>query len=180
MHENAQDLEVLQQLLDDTYTRAGAHVRTIHTQERRVSAADVARILRGVRVLHLATVTAGCEPRVSPVDGLFYRGAFWFGSAHDSLRFRHVRARPAVSASHAVGETFAVIVHGRAVEVDMAASEQRGFRDYVLEVYPDWLTWYPEDPPPYARIDPERMFAYAFEPQVLARLLAEAEAGPEI
>ena len=180
MHENAQDLEVLQEVLDRTYQSAGAHVRNIHTPERRVSAVDVARILRGVRVLHLATVTAGCEPRVSPVDGLFYRGAFWFGSAHDSLRFRHLRARPAVSASHAVGETFAVIVHGRAIEVDVAAPDQRGFRDYVLEVYPDWLTWYPGDPPPYARIEPERMFAYAFEPQVLARLLVEGERDPEI
>ena len=180
MHETDQDLELLQQLLDDTYARAGAHLRTIHTPERRVGAADLVRVLRGVRVLHLATVTAACEPRVSPVDGLFYRGAFWFGSAHDSLRFRHLRERPAVSASHAVGETFAVIVHGHATEVDVSAPEQSGFRDYVLEVYPDWLTWYPGDPPPYARIEAERMLAYVFDPEVLAGLLEAGGSASEI
>ena len=31
MHETAQDLELLQQLLDDTYARSGAHLRTILT-----------------------------------------------------------------------------------------------------------------------------------------------------
>ena len=39
------------------------------------------------------------EPRVAPVDGLFYRGRFWFGSSPHSFRFRNIRANPAVSAA---------------------------------------------------------------------------------
>jgi uncharacterized pyridoxamine 5'-phosphate oxidase family protein len=171
MHETADDLDRLQSLLDDTYSRMGTHMREIHTPERRVSAADVAAILRGVRVLNLATVTAKCEPRVGPVDGLFYRGQFYFGSGEDSVRFRHIRSRPQVSGSHTIGETFAVIVHGTAVEIDVSAPEHQGFRAMLLEVYPDWEEWYPGSPPPYARIDGERMYAYAFEPSALEELL---------
>jgi uncharacterized pyridoxamine 5'-phosphate oxidase family protein len=173
VHETEADLTTLQALLDASYTSAGAHLRSIHTPERRVHAHDLADVLRGVRVLSLATVTARCEPRVGPVDGLFYRGQFWFGSAHESVRFRHLRARPQVSGAHTVGETFAVIVHGRAAEVDVSAPEYAGFRAALLGVYPDWEQWYPEDvPPPYARIDAETMYAYAFEPSVLEELRA--------
>jgi uncharacterized pyridoxamine 5'-phosphate oxidase family protein len=170
MHETPDDLRVLQDLLDASYERAGEHLKSIHTPERRVHASDLADILRGVRVLNLATVTARCEPRVGPVDGIFYRGQFWFGSAHESLRFRHLRARPQCSGSHVVGETFAVIVHGRATEVNVAAEDQAGFKAALHEIYPDWGEWYPGDPPPYARIDATTMFAYAFEPSVLEEL----------
>jgi uncharacterized pyridoxamine 5'-phosphate oxidase family protein len=167
MHETAADLLTLQALLDASYARAGAHLRSIHTPERRVHAADLVRVLRGVRLLDLATVTASGEPRVGPVDGILFRGHFWFGSAHDSLRFRHLRRRPQVSASHTVGETFAVIVHGTAIEVDVSAPEHLAFRDTLLEVYPDWEQWWPAEAPPYARIDATRMYAYAFERSAL-------------
>jgi uncharacterized pyridoxamine 5'-phosphate oxidase family protein len=167
VHETAADIASLQQLLDASYARIGSHMRSIHTPERRVAASDLARVLRGVRVLDLATVTAACEPRVSPVDGLFFRGRFYFGSGRESVRFRHLRARPQVSACHTIGESFATIVHGRAVEIDVRAPEQQDFFAYVHEVYPDWDSWYADDTPPYARIDPDVMFAYAFEPSVL-------------
>ena len=167
MHETAAEIAGLQQLLDASYARIGAHMRTIHTPERRVAASDLARVLRGVRVLDLATVTAACEPRVSPVGGLFFRGRFYFGSGPESARFRHLRVRPQVSACHTIGETFATIVHGRAVEIDVRASEQAGFLDYVHEVYPDWEEWYDGETPPYARIEPTVMYAYAFEASVL-------------
>jgi hypothetical protein len=172
LNETAADLDELQQLLDDSYTRSGAHLRSIHTPERRVHAADLVQVLQGVRVLNLATVTAQCEPRVGPVDGVFFRGHFYFGSGEDSVRFRHLRVRPQVSGSHVVGETFAVIVHGRAVEIDIADPAQADFRATILRVYPDWEAWYPDEPAPYARIDADRMFAYAFTPDVLAELVA--------
>ena len=170
MHETPADLAVLQRLLDTSYEKIGEHMRSIHTPERRVAASDLARVLRGVRVLDLATVTASCEPRVSPVDGLFFRGHFYFGSGQESMRFRHIRKRPQVSACHTIGETFATIVHGRAAELDVRAPEHGAFFDYVHEVYPDWDEWYDGTTPPYARIEPGVMYAYAFEPSVLEGL----------
>ncbi len=57
MHETAEDLRELQRVLDASYARAGEHLRSIFRPERRLSAEDVVGVLRGVFVLHLATVT---------------------------------------------------------------------------------------------------------------------------
>ena len=91
--------------------------------------------LTGMSLLALATVTADGRPLVGPVDGVFYRGCFYFGSSPDSVRFRHLRHRPQVSATHLPGEELAVTVHGRATPVDVHAAGQAGFRRALLEVY---------------------------------------------
>ncbi len=97
---------------------------------------------------------------MAPVDGLFFRGRFWFGSSPESVRFRHLATRPQVSVSHTVGEELAVIVHGEAHRVDLAAPEHTGFRDYLVEIYgPGWSDW--GAGAPYARIDATRMFTFA-------------------
>jgi hypothetical protein len=127
MHETPADLEALQRLLDESFEAAGAHLRRIVTPERRIDAAALAARLTGVRLLALATATADGRPIVGPVDGIFWRGAFWFGSAPDSVRFRHIRARPDVSATHIEGEPFAVTVHGRAHIHDLRDPEAAGF-----------------------------------------------------
>src|SRR5918992_4819538 len=118
MHETADDMIELTALLDRSYARSGNHLRSIFTPERRIPADELVALLPGVQVLNLATVTRACAPRVAPVDGLFYRGRFWFGSAAASVRFVHLRERTQVSASHTRGEELAVIVHGTATMVD--------------------------------------------------------------
>ncbi len=156
MHETPEDLTALQLLLDASHAAAGAHLRSIFHEERRIPAAELPALLPGVQVLNLATVTAAGEPRVAPVDGLFYRGSFWFGSAHDSARFRHLRRNPAVSAAHTRGEELAVIVHGTAHETDVT---DHPFREYCLEVYgPSWEQW--GAPAAYARIEARKMFTF--------------------
>ena len=166
MHESAADIEALQELLDRSYAAAGAHLLRIHTPERRLRAEAVAERLTGMCLLTLATVTADCRPIAGPVDGIFYRGAFHFGSSPDSVRFTHIRARPQVSAAHLPGEELGITVHGRAVPVDIQADEGRGFRQTLLEVYvprygPDWEQEFLDSGPVYARIDADRMFAFA-------------------
>jgi uncharacterized pyridoxamine 5'-phosphate oxidase family protein len=158
VHETVEDLRALQALLDESYERAGEHLRSIFTPERRIHAADLPGLLRGVQVLAVATVTARGEPRVAPVDGLFFRGRFHFGSAHNSARFRHLRARPAVSATHLRGEELAVIVHGTAHEIDTSAPEHAPFRAFLMETYPGWESWAGDAP--YAVIEPATMFTY--------------------
>ena len=137
----------------------------IHTPERRLSAEQVVERLTGMCLLTLATVTADCRPIVGPVDGIFYRGAFHFGSSPDSVRFRHIGARPQVSATHLPGEELAVTVHGRAVPVDIRADEGAGFRQTLLDIYvprygSDWEDFL-DSGPVYARIEAERMFTFA-------------------
>src|SRR5215218_11487906 len=123
MHESPTDLAALQELLDRSYAGAGPHLLRIHTPERRLSAEQVVERLTGMRLLALATVTADGRPIVGPVDGIFYRGSFHFGSSPDSVRFRHIRARPQVSATHLPGEELAVTAHGTASMVDVKAPE---------------------------------------------------------
>jgi hypothetical protein len=164
MHETAADLAALQALLDRSYDAAGEHLRRIHTPERRLTAEQVAERLTGMRLLALATVTADGRPIVGPVDGIFLRGAFHFGSSPDSVRFRHIRARPQVSATHLPGEELAVTVHGRAVPVDVNAPEGAELRSTLLEIYvprygPEWERMLDRGAV-YARIEAERMFTF--------------------
>jgi uncharacterized pyridoxamine 5'-phosphate oxidase family protein len=135
MHESPADVAALQDLLDRSYGSAGGHLLSIHTPERRLTAGEVAQRLTGMCLLALATVTADGRPVVGPVDGVFYRGAFYFGSSPDSFRFRHIRARPQVSATYLPGEEVAVTVHGRAVPIDVAGERNAGFRRALLEIY---------------------------------------------
>ena len=161
MRETTDDISRLQELLDTSYDSAGKHLRSIVTPERPLSARQLVEVLVGVCVLNLATVTAAGEPRVAPVDGLFYRGQFWFGSSPESVRFRHIRRRPAVSGSHVRGETMGVIVHGRAQIVDLVDPSSTDFRDYLAEIYGGtWEDW--GAGATYARIDASRLFAFSF------------------
>jgi nitroimidazol reductase NimA-like FMN-containing flavoprotein (pyridoxamine 5'-phosphate oxidase superfamily) len=167
MHETAEDLATLQELLDRSYASAGEHLKRIITPERRLTAAEVSERLTGMSLLSLATVTGDCRPLVGPVDGVFFRGAFYFGSAPDSMRMRHVRARPQVSATHVPEEALAVTVHGRAELVDVQDPEQLEFRRTLLEVYVPLYgeSWeqFLDSGPVYARIDAERMYTFYME-----------------
>jgi nitroimidazol reductase NimA-like FMN-containing flavoprotein (pyridoxamine 5'-phosphate oxidase superfamily) len=167
MHETDDDLARLQDLIDRSYASAGPHLLDIHTPERRLSAGQVSERLTGMVLLALATVTADGRPIVGPVDGIFYRGAFHFGSSPESMRFRHIRARPQVSATHLPGEELAVTVHGRAEIIDTRAEEAAGFRQTVLDIYvprygEEWVEFI-DSGPLYARIDAERMFTFAMD-----------------
>lgn len=164
MHETADDLTALQDLLDRSAAGAGEHLRSIITAERRLSAGEVCARLQGMSLLALATVTADGRPLVGPVDGIFYRGAFHFGSSPDSVRFRHIARRPQVSATHLPGEELAVTVHGRAVPIDARGTDHAGFRQTLLEVYvprygTEWESFL-DSGPVYARIDADRMFTF--------------------
>jgi nitroimidazol reductase NimA-like FMN-containing flavoprotein (pyridoxamine 5'-phosphate oxidase superfamily) len=169
LHETPADLAALQALLDRSYDAAGEHLRRITTPERRLTAEQVSERLQGMCLLALATATADGRPIVGPVDGVFYRGAFHFGSAPDSLRFRHIRARPHVSATHLPGEELAVTVHGRAVPLDIRSDEQEELRQAYREVYgPDWGDL-AESGAQYARIEADRMFTFHMPRSTAAR-----------
>jgi hypothetical protein len=169
MHETPEDIRALQALLDRSYDSGGPHLRSIITPERRVSAAELAARLVGMRLLVLATVSADGRPINGPVDGIFYRGGWHFGSSPDSVRFRHIRRRPHVSATHLPAEEFAVTVHGRATQLDLLAAEEAGFRQTLLETYvprygPAWEAEFLDRGPVYARIEADKMFTFQMTP----------------
>jgi nitroimidazol reductase NimA-like FMN-containing flavoprotein (pyridoxamine 5'-phosphate oxidase superfamily) len=164
MHETPSDLAALQGLLDDSMAAAGAHLSSIITPSRRLGARQLCDRLTGMSLLALATVTSDGRPLVGPVDGIFYRGSFYFGSSPDSVKFRHIHRRPFVSATHLPGEELAVTVHGRAIPVDVRSAEIAGFRQTLLDVYvprygSDWEKFL-DSGPTYARIDASKMFTF--------------------
>lgn len=169
MNETAEDLVALQQLLDRSVASGGAHLHEVITSDRRLTAIETCERLQGMRLLSLATATADGRPLVGPVDGIFYRGSFYFGSSPYAVRFRHIRARPHVSATHLPGEELAVTVHGRATIIDVASAEQAGFRATLLGTYlprygAEWETFL-DSGPVYARIDADKMFTFHMDPE---------------
>lgn len=162
MNETAADVAALQELLDRSYDDAGTHLRRIISPERRLDAEQVCERLTGMVLLSLATVTRDGHPMVGPVDGIFFRGAFHFGSAPDSMRFRHIDRNPHVSATHLPGEELAVTVHGRAEPADHTTGP---YRQALLDVYvprygESWVHFL-DSGVRYARITADRMFTYA-------------------
>mgnify|MGYP006422948253 CR=1 FL=1 len=160
MRETDQDLTNLQSVLDRSYADAGAHLLEIHTTERRLTAAQLAERLQGVCVLALATVTRDGRPLVGPVDGIFYRGEFWFGTGASALRVAHIERNPAVSGVYTVGESLAVTVHGVAEKVDLEGND--GFAEVCRSLYGDtWDSWV--GVAPYYRIRPRAMYTFAMD-----------------
>jgi nitroimidazol reductase NimA-like FMN-containing flavoprotein (pyridoxamine 5'-phosphate oxidase superfamily) len=165
VHETAEDLESLQALLDASHASAGPHLRDVMVPERQLDAEELTRLLIGVQILTVACVTAAGRPLVAPVDGLFFRGCFYFGSSDDSVRVANLRRRPAVSAAHTRGEALAVIVHGDAQFIDLSADEHDRFRRALLDTYlptfgPEWEQF--ASSAVYARIEPHKMFSAQF------------------
>jgi len=162
VRESPDDVAALQDLLDRSYAAAGPHLLRIHTPERRLTAEQVCSRLTGMCLLALATVSSAGRPVVGPVDGIFFRGAFHFGSSPDSVRARQIAARPWVSATHLPGEELAVTVHGRAEPADTSAGE---LRNTLLEIYTprygeQWVDFL-DSGPVYWRIAAERMFTFS-------------------
>jgi nitroimidazol reductase NimA-like FMN-containing flavoprotein (pyridoxamine 5'-phosphate oxidase superfamily) len=168
MLENPAEIDQLQQLLDRSATGAGPHLRGIITDERRLSARQLCERLQGMRLLVVATVTADGRPLAGPVDGYFLHGSFYFSSARNSVRMRHLTARPAVSATHLPGEELAVTVHGRAELFDLRDPAHGELRQAMLNYYlprqgPEFETWLDRLDAVGARIAAEKMFTFSME-----------------
>jgi hypothetical protein len=165
MLETPEELTRLQALLDGSMAVAGPHLRSIITDDRRLSAAQLVERLPGMRLLVLATVTADGRPLAGPVDGYFLHGTFWFSSGTESVRMRHLAARPHLSATHLPGEDLAVTVHGRAQLFPMqdpacAELRQATLDEYLPKQGPAFEEWLRNADALGARIEPEKMFTF--------------------
>lgn len=135
MRETSEELDCLQALLDASAATAGAHLRSILTQERRLAAAQLSAVLKGMCLLTVATVTADGRPIASPVDGYFLHGSFWFSTSRHSVRVRHLAQRPAVSVTYVPNERLAVSAHGEAALFDFPSPETSELRQAMLDHY---------------------------------------------
>jgi Pyridoxamine 5'-phosphate oxidase len=160
MKENPEELAALQRLLDASISRSGPHLTGIISDQRRLTARQLVTALTGMKVLVVATVTAAGEPRTSCVDGHFLNGTWMFGTAASAVKARHLKARPALSATHADGERLAVFTHGTAEYITPA---DPGFEPYELHFIEHYGSsphdWGPD--PVFIRVRPTWMVGYA-------------------
>jgi pyridoxine/pyridoxamine 5'-phosphate oxidase len=173
MRETREELDALQRLLDESFTRSSSHLRSIMEPQRRLTAERLAAELPSPAVLNIATVTARGEPRVSAVDGHFIHGRWHFTTAADSPKARHLAARPAVSASYTPRDGYGVFCHGRAALLD--GPERQLLREHFTATYGS-------DPEGwggivYVRIDPDWMTAFAMTDEEMAQIEAASAAG---
>jgi pyridoxine/pyridoxamine 5'-phosphate oxidase len=118
VRETPDDLERLQALLDESAARASPFLRaSFEIPERSLSAEQLANHLTGSLTVALATVTAKGEPRVAPINALFYRGSFHIPTVAQSARARNLAKRPGASLTYYEGTELAVIVHGQAASI---------------------------------------------------------------
>ena len=178
MYETEPEIRDLQTLIDQSLARSTAHLKSIITPgERSLSAEQVVRVLTGMCVLVLSTVTAQGEPRVSAVDGHFLHGRWVFGTSRGAAKARHLRARPAASAAHLRGEELGVFVHGTAEELNPvdgpADADWPQIHEHLHGIYGDAAFDWSEVV--YYRLRPTWMTVYASEPQ---RLVEGTATGP--
>ncbi|MFJ9646195.1 pyridoxamine 5'-phosphate oxidase family protein [Streptomyces sp. NPDC004244] len=164
MRETPEDLKELQALLDASLSRSGSHLRSVINAERTLTAEQLTRVLTGMCTLALSTVTAKGEPRISGVDGHFLRGKWYFGTARDAVKARHLAARPAVSAAHMRAEDLGVFTHGTVEVLNPQDGEPAAdwpellsyFKDFYGEDLFDW-----DNEVVYYRLHPHWMTVYA-------------------
>ncbi|MGE5830032.1 MAG: pyridoxamine 5'-phosphate oxidase family protein [Micromonosporaceae bacterium] len=160
MKETPDELGVLQRLLDESIGSAGAHLVDIVTPPRRLSARQLVAALTGMKVLVVATVTAAGEPRTSCVDGHFLNGTWVFSTAGSAHKARHLKARPAVSATHADGERLAVFTHGQAEYIAADNPAFAPFDEHFTAHYGSSpREWCPD--PVFLRVRPTWMIGFA-------------------
>lgn len=157
-HHTPADLAWLQQHLDDSYRRAGAHLLGIHTPAARVDAADLVRRLPDMHVMVVATVSADGRPFTGPVDAFLHHGRVHFGTAPSALRAQHLRQRAAVSTTYVDGERLVLSVHGRARALDFTERD-RSFAERLRGHYgPQWWDEFGADSA-YFAVEPDRVLA---------------------
>jgi general stress protein 26 len=166
MFETPDEIGRLQDLLDASHARSTEHLRGIINDDRTLSAAQIAGLLTGMKVITGATVTARGEPRISAMDGHFLHGTWTFSTSRTSAKARHLAHRPAVSIAHVDGEALAVFSHGQVVELA---------GDELAVVDEHWTAHYGSSPMSWGdvvmwRLQPTWMVGYAFQ---RAELLAE-------
>jgi hypothetical protein len=162
VRETPEDMDELRGVLKRSYASAGEHLLSIHTDMWRLGAEQVVERLPGMVILSLATVSQNGQPVLAPVDGMFYRGRFWFGSAPNSVRAKHIKRNPKVSAGHIEGEKLSVTVVGTALEIDKGAERSLGFRDYAISIYGEAsIDHFWKGDAVYWELEPRKMFALA-------------------
>jgi len=165
MYETEAEMEELQGLLDASMDRAGTHLRSIFSDDKRLSARQVSRCLQGVGQVAAATVNSKGEPRVAPIDAAFFHGRFFMSTEALSLRARHLTVNNSISLTYFQSADPVIIVHGRARAFIRKDSEEFRPLDSEWERAYGASTQQLSEDVVFILVEPSRMLAYAFHPE---------------
>jgi Pyridoxamine 5'-phosphate oxidase len=143
-------------------------------EHRTLSAANVAELLSGMKVISLATVTASGQPRISAVDGHFLHGTWTWSTSGTSVKARHLEDRPAVSVAYVDNEELAVFAHGQAERLRPSGPGWEETLGHLTAHYDGSPLDWGDDIRLY-RLVPSWMTGYAFERGRLLRERGRAE-----
>jgi hypothetical protein len=116
MYETSEDVTRLDSLIRLSIDKATwFHRASFEMPHKTMFAADLIDYWTKGHSCALATVTRRCEPRVSPVSAVLYRGHLYVPTSSHSMRAGNLRNNAAVSLSHHHAGIIALVVHGRAV-----------------------------------------------------------------
>jgi len=172
VNETAEEMAALQELLDRSAAGGGPHLSGIIDADRRLTATQLCERLTGMRLLTVATVTAG---RLEVQDMTTFEtdsGTWYFSTSPGSVRMRHLRKRPAISATYLPGESLQVSVHGRAEifpfsDQEHGAPLKQAMLDHYVPIqgpsFEEWINNNQDDGALGARIIAEKMFTFHME-----------------
>lgn len=172
MRETPAELAELQRLIDASFATASAHLRGIMEPQRRLTAERIVADVPSPAVLNVATVTRTGAPRISAVDGHFRHGRWYFTTAGDSPKARHLAARPAISASYTPRDGYGIFCHGTATLLD--GDERQQLIDHCTAVYGRSPETFGEGIA-YLRIDADWLVGFAFSEDEMAAFVEERE-----
>lgn len=173
MYETADELTELQRLIDDSFARSSEHLRGIMEEQRRLTAERIVAEVPSPAVLNVATVTVRGEPRISALDGHFLHGRWYFTTAGDSPKARHMAARPAVSASYTPRDGYGIFCHGRATLIERG-QEWQFLIEHCTRVYGQSPETF-GDGIACVRIEPSWLVGFAFSEEEMAAVLKQRE-----
>ncbi len=169
MQETPAERAQLDALLESSRARATEHLQSIISDDRALNARQITRLLSGMKVLALATVSAKGAPRISAVDGHFLHGAWIFTTDPASAKASHLDHCSAVSAAHIDHERCAVFCHGEASRLRPEVTHYRSAVEHLSRHYGVSPDSWGEDTNLY-RIEPTWMVGFAADPRLFAEL----------
>lgn len=169
MRETAAELIELQALIDRSHASAGPHMRgIIHPGKYSLSAAQVVRLLDGMKTIAVAAPAPNGDPLVGPMDGWFLHGKLFWSSGGDAVRIKGLRKRPRASVVYFEGERCAITAHGQAVLMYAGHPEVNEidalFREHYESSAFDW-----SEHGVYVRLDADRFYTYSRTPDAFPR-----------
>jgi nitroimidazol reductase NimA-like FMN-containing flavoprotein (pyridoxamine 5'-phosphate oxidase superfamily) len=153
------DADLLQQLQDSSFERAGAATRGSYPPERRMSGETLLAFLNARLYLLAATTRPNGRPHVAPTAYLLHEGAVWLPTTAAAARLTNIARTPYVSLALIEGEGdrhAALLMEGSASTIEAVEAPPALAREWRHRSTSDgnWIaTW--------IVVTPARLFSYA-------------------